>query len=114
MLDTDTRFKSAISASRNASSKLVRYSLCIPLPFVRNIILGTYSIGSDNEVSNGEDEGWVRVEVEDEVEDEGWVRVEVEVEDVDCVDDAIVLDLLLLLLLFFEFSMVVTHILVSA
>jgi hypothetical protein len=55
ILDTDTRFRSAISASRNASSKLVRQSLCIPFPFVRNIILGTYSMGSDNGTGEGGD-----------------------------------------------------------
>src|SRR2546428_14194972 len=41
ILDTETRFRSLIAASRKASSKLVRYSLCNPLPFVKNIIFAT-------------------------------------------------------------------------
>jgi hypothetical protein len=46
MLETETRFRSAISAALNAISKLVRWSLCTPLPLVKNIILGTYDTGT--------------------------------------------------------------------
>jgi hypothetical protein len=51
ILDTDTRFRSLIEASRKASSKLVRKSLCIPLPLVKNIIFGIYDMGFDSKPS---------------------------------------------------------------
>ena len=39
--DTRTRFCDAIPASRRASSKLVKRSLCVPLPLVKKIFFGT-------------------------------------------------------------------------
>jgi hypothetical protein len=41
MEDTRTRFCDAIPASRRASSKLVKRSLCVPLPLVKKIFFGT-------------------------------------------------------------------------
>ena len=41
MLETGTKLKLAILASLNASSKLASFSLCLPIPLVRNISLGT-------------------------------------------------------------------------
>ena len=67
----------------------------MPLPFVRNIILGTYSMGSDNETDGDEDEAGDGTEFEFEG-GENWG------------DGARILELiLLLLLLFFEVSILV-------
>src|SRR5215470_758315 len=41
MEETRTRFCAAMPASRNASSKDVRRSLCLPVPLVRKMRLGT-------------------------------------------------------------------------
>src|SRR5262245_19884639 len=40
--DTRTMFSGAMSALRRAISKEVSFSLCVPIPLVRNILLGTY------------------------------------------------------------------------
>src|SRR6266536_4823761 len=54
MEETRTRFCAAIPASRSASSKDVRRSLCFPTPLVRKMRLGTMSlVNSDYSYGEG-------------------------------------------------------------
>ena len=57
---TRTRLYWAIWASRNASSKLVSFSLCRPTPFVRKARVGRNILGSITPWSPREEFPWFR------------------------------------------------------
>jgi hypothetical protein len=50
--DTITKYILTISMEKTVTSDMSDTSLCKPLPFVKNIIFGTYSIGFESPVQS--------------------------------------------------------------